>query len=260
MIRTLLVFCFACSSLVSAIFEISHFSEVPNYIDEDCVLLLDIDDTLIVPVQTLGSGAWFDYRLKSFLNEGCDYRTAVEKTLPEWEAIRHLTKMRLVEEETAKVLSDLQEKQVPIMGVTFQGLALATRTVMQLNDLRVDLCKTSPSKEDHCLSVQNHTVIHRQGILFTSGRAKGESFFQLCGKIGMTPKKIVVVDDKLSHLQNFEKETYLRGVEFVGLRYGALDEQCAAFSKEVAEYQFSQSSLKHLISDEEAKMKIDLSK
>jgi len=250
--RSFFILVLFTATLFASIKEIAHFNELASQVNEDTVLLLDIDETLMTPSQMLGSDSWFDYRIKKYQTNGNDLARALEKTLAEWEAIRHLTRMGLVEPEISLVLGELQKKGVQVMGLTIQGLALATRTVLQLGELQIDLTKTAPAKEDFCLSVQGHTVLFRHGILFTSGKSKGEAFFKFCEKMGKLPKRVIAIDDKISHLQNIEKEAVKRGVEFMGLRYGFADAKKAAFSPEIADYQLSHSTLTHLISDQEA--------
>ncbi len=48
---------------------------------------------------------------------------------------------------------------------------------------------------------------------------KGVSLFALCDKIGLTPKRIVFINDKHSHLRDIEVTAEERGVEFIGMRY-----------------------------------------
>ncbi|MBX7066197.1 MAG: DUF2608 domain-containing protein [Parachlamydiales bacterium] len=239
-------------SLFGQIREVAHFHELAEYSDPNTIVLLDIDETLIVPVQMLGSDAWFEYRLKDHQKQW-EFPIALEKTLAEWEAIRHLTKMKLAEAEIDSVLRALQAKKIPIMGVTIQGLALATRTVLQLKEQGIVLAATSPCSQDTCFPVDDHTVLYRQGILFTSGKPKGKSFFQFCDRIGIQPKRLVAIDDKITHLQSIEKEAEKRGVEFIGLRYSYADARLEAFSPEIVEYQLEHSTLTHILSDEEAK-------
>lgn len=252
MIQLVFLLLLTVSRLFPLVLEISNFHQLAEYADPETVFLLDIDDTLIAPTQMLGNDTWFEYRLKQY-QERNDFPLALEKTLAEWEAIRHLSRMELVESETKEIIAWLQTEKIPIMGLTVQGLALATRTVLQLHGQGIDLSLTAPVHEDCCLPVQGHTVLFRQGILFTSGKSKGDSFFKLCEKIGQMPKRIVAVDDKLSHLQNIEKEAAKRGVEFIGLRYGYSDVKKAAFCPAIAEYQLKYSTLTHFVSDEEAK-------
>jgi hypothetical protein len=252
MFRNFFVLLLSATSLFAAVKEVTHFKELASHVELDTMILLDIDETLITAAQMLGGDIWFESRIKKYQEEGDDFPIALERALNEWIAIMHLTRMELVEPEISTVLSQIQNKGISVMGITARGLALATRTVFQLREHQVDLAKTSPRQEDFCFPVQGHTVLYREGILFTSGRSKGEAFFQLCDKLGKTPKRVVAVDDKLSHLQSLEKEALKRGVEFIGLRYGFTDEKKAAFSPEIADYQLNHSTLTHLLSDNEA--------
>jgi hypothetical protein len=228
--------------------EFPSFKGLSEHLTSDTVLLLDIDDTLLITKQMLGCDEWFNIRVK---------KQGLEKALAEWEGIRHLTQMEIVEEGTEKLISALQKKGVRVMGLTTQGLALATRTVHQLQEQGIDLSLTAPSVEDIYLSNKGHGVIFRHGILFTSGTHKGEAFFQLCKQIGYTPKRVVFVNDKASHIAELESAAKSRGVEFLGLRYAYSDQRKAAFSPEIAEIQFTRSSPAYLLSDDEARCILD---
>jgi len=240
------------TSLHAKIIEIQSFKQVVPYVNKDTLLILDIDDTLLIPEQMLGCDEWFMHRLKKWEKEIC-FVDALEKTLAEWEAIRHLTKMEIVESGADKIVQSLQAQGVTVMGLTTQGLALATRTVQQLKSNHFDLAATAPSNEDCFFTLKGHGVLYRNGILFTSGKPKGEALFQCCEKIGYTPKRIVFVNDKESHIADLEGTAQAKGIECIGLRYGYSDAKKAAFSPEIAEFQFTHSSFDRIISDKEAK-------
>jgi hypothetical protein len=214
----------------------------------------------MTPCQMLGNDTWFEYQLNCHREEGMGFSFALEKTVSEWEAIRHLTRMELVELDVDEVLTSLQEQSVALMGVTVQGLALATRTVLQLKDLDISLFRTAPWQNDYCFPVEEHTVLYRQGILFTSGKAKGKTFFQFCENLNLCPKRIVAIDDKGSHLKIFEHEAEKRGVEFVGLRYSGCDARKQAFNRELAEIQWNLSTFAHILSDDEARQVFEKSR
>lgn len=235
------------STVSSDIVETSHFEEIVSYASPDALVLLDIDDTLLVPVQTLGADVWFQYQLQKNKHE----RDPLDKTLAQWEAIRHLTQMRIVEPGTEKVISALQKKNIYIMGLTTQGLALATRTIQQLLDHQIDLSKTAPSDKDHYFN-NGKGVLYRKGVLFTSGTPKGPALRKLLDLIGMSPKKIVFINDKKTHLLDVATAAKELGIEFIGLRYNYSDERVRNFSSELAEVQFYHSNFSHILSDEEA--------
>jgi Protein of unknown function (DUF2608). len=185
------------------------------------------------------------------LEKNKDSPDPLEATLAQWEAIRHLTRMQTVEKDTAQIVEGLQKKMYTVMGLTTQGLALATRTVEQLLDNQIDLSKTAPSKEDIYL-MNGRGVLYRHGIFFTSGTAKGPALEKLLKAMNYRPKKIVFINDKESHLLDVAQSAKKLKLEFVGLRYSYSDERVANFSPELAEIEFQHSTLSHLLSDEEA--------
>ncbi len=247
--RILLVLLCSLSSLYGEIVETPHFSDTLNYTEEGTLLLLDIDDTLLIPVQMLGCDNWFMHQHSKFQSQGA--QDALEKALAQWEAVRHLTEVEIVETGTEQLVARLQKGKCVVMGLTTQGLSLATRTVQQLKSLGIDLSKSAPSSEDHYF-INTHGVLYRQGILFTSGTPKGKALFKLLDQIGYHPKKIVFINDKDSHLKDIEEEAAIRGVPYVGLRYSYSDARKAAFRAEIADIQFKRSSFDRILSDEEA--------
>lgn len=233
------------------IVECEHFKEIYDHIDHETVIVLDIDDTLLVPSQMLGCDEWFMSRLAHH-KASLPSKQALEAALAEWEGLRHLTHMILVEPNTSKIIADLQSQNYCVMGLTTQGLALATRTSLQLQEHGINLSLTAPTQEDHYFSINHHGVLFRNGILFTSGQSKAGSFEALCQASKLAPKKIVFINDKETHLKDLEEYALKHGAAFTGLRYGYSDFRKKAYSDVVANYQFQNSSFEHIMSDEDA--------
>lgn len=238
--------------LCGKIMEVANFKELAGSITPSTLLIVDIDDTLLVPEQTIGSDVWFMHRWKDHQAAGLSHDDAKERALAEWEAVRHLTKMRLVEEGSGKVIADLQDKELPIMGLTSQGMALATRTVMHLKSVGIDLSITAPAGEDVLVISSHHSVLYRKGILFTSGSPKGAALTKFFEQIGCHPQRIVFIDDREANLKDVEAAAEAMGIEFIGLRYSHEDKRIASFSKEVGDIQWNNSTFGHLLSDAEA--------
>jgi hypothetical protein len=251
---TFALFLLLISCAFGKISEVTHFKELAEYVDGKTLILLDIDDTLLIPCQMVGSDEWFGARWNHWQEKGLSFSEALEKTLAEWEGIRHLTRMHIVEPETDRIIKHLQDSGHCVMGLTTQGLALATRTYLQLQEQSIDLTRSSPCPEDCYFTLRQHGVLYRHGILFTSGTHKGEALFRFCESIDFSPERIVFINDKASHLKEIEGIAEKRGVEFVGLRYAYSDLKKRAFDLKVADYQFRHSTLDRLLSDEEAKM------
>ncbi len=248
-----LVICTFISSLYSEIVETAHFSELAQVATDETLVICDIDDTLFIPTQTLGSDVWFYYRLQQYTAQGWTPENALEKALAEWESVRHVTNVKLVEHGTEKVVKSIQEKGITVIGLTTQGLALATRTKQQLASLGIDLLTTAPSREDYYFLNEYHGVLYRHGILFTSGTPKGPALLMLLNHIGYRPKKVIFINDKESHLLDVAQSLEKEGIPFLGMRmrYNYSDERVAAFNKELADFQFSNSSFERILSDEE---------
>ena len=73
----------------------------------------------------------------------------------------------------------------------------------------------------------------------------------MCETLGYTPKTIIFINDKASHLKEIEVAAEEKGIPFIGLRYGYSDERKALFQAEIADHQFMHSSYHELLSDEE---------
>lgn len=237
--------------LQAQIIETYHFTEILPYITKDCLVILDIDDTLLVPKQMLGCDEWFCYRYKTYQQKGLSASEALEKSLAEWESLRHIIEMQLVEPNTDQIIASLQKQGYALMGLTTQGLALATRTSLQLQQLGIDLSLTAPFPTDHYVNFHGHSTLFRKGILFTSGTHKGKVLFQFLQDLSYHPFKILFLNDKLSHLKEVEEIVEAQGIEFFGFRYGYSDAKKQAFDPEIAELQYQLSSFTHILSDEE---------
>lgn len=247
---------FLCAWVSGEIIETPHFSEITQYVTPKTVVVLDVDDTLLVPVQTLGSDVWFLSRVKMHEKAGDALSIAFAKALAEWQAIRHLTKMKIVEEGTDKVIANLQRQNHVVMGLTTQGLALATRTIEQLRAVGIDLTKTTPSKEDCYFHNVTQGVLFRNGLLFTAGSAKGVALMRLFDTINYHPEHIIFINDKATHLKDVEETVVARGIRFTGLRYSHEDKRVASFRLEIADVQWNASSFAHILSDEEAEARL----
>ena len=235
--------------LRAQIIEIMNLQEVYQYLDSQTLVVLDIDNTLIEPVQELGSNQWFENRIKEYISYGMDKGDALEKALREWTAIQSITKVKTVEPETTRIVKDLQEKGHTVIGLTTRGLGISTCTVQQLESVKIDLTTTSPTNEE-LFFMNERGVLFRGGILFTAATHKGLALKKFLETIGFQPGSVLFINDKRSHLMPVEQVCNEDQIPFKGLRYGYLDEKVKNFRKQIAEVQFY--FFGHILSDEAA--------
>jgi hypothetical protein len=238
-----------CTILFSEIYEIKQIHEIHIHLHQDQLVIFDIDNTLMEPIQQLGSDQWFRYRIKEHQNKGMDYASALERTLPEWTAIQNITRVKPVEQNTAKCVHELQTKKYSVMGLTTRGLGIATRTVEQLMTIGIDLSITAPATEEKFF-MNDGGVLFRKGILFTAGTHKGKALKKFLNLIKFQPKSMLFINDKMENLKEVEMMCTEEHIPFTGLRYGFLDEKIKKFRKDLVDVQFDHFG--HILSDEAA--------
>jgi hypothetical protein len=238
-----------CHYLSAEIIDIVTFEQVNTYLIPEALIILDIDNTLMEPQQELGSDQWFYHRIECYKLEGLPKDAALDKALSEWTAIQSITKVKAVEPYIPTFVSSLQEDTLTVMGLTTRGLGLATRTIEQLKTLDIQLAKTAPSKEETFFTT-TQGILYREGVLFTAGSNKGQALFKLLDQIEYHPEAIIFVNDKATHLRDVELACIDKGIPFLGLRYGFLDQKVKNFRQDLADKQLEHFG--HILSNEEA--------
>ncbi len=234
---SILIFLSLFSLLYAETIEIRYISEISQHIQPKDLVIFDIDNTIMEPAQGLGSDQWFRHRVERYEKTGLSHIDAMEKVLPEWMAMQCLSPVKLVEPHTAALIKDLQDKGHTVIGLTTRELGFSTQSIRQLRSLNVHLEKTALTKEE--IFFQNtHACLFRQGILFTANTHKGYALKRLLKELKYTPKAVVFINDKASHLKDVEEYCREGKIPFKGLRYGFLDEKVKNFQGDFADQQF----------------------
>lgn len=84
-------------SLSAEIHEILNINQLKSFIEEDTLILFDIDNTIMEPIQELCTDQWFCSQRKVYEEQGMILSEALEKALEEWISVLHVTKVRPVE-------------------------------------------------------------------------------------------------------------------------------------------------------------------
>ncbi len=248
--KGLLCLClFAVPFLSATIIESKTIQDVEKYRSEGTLIIYDLDNTLIEPVQLLGSDQWFYYRLNQLIEKLSDKEKALRKALSEWIAAQTVSKIKIVEEGTAEMIASQQAEGVKLMGLTTRDGLMAHCTLLQLEDLGIDLAKGTFQKENLYFDSEK-TNFFTGGVLFTSGSHKGRALRKFLALVGYEPKRVLFINDKYQNLKEVADVCYEEGIEFLGLRYGYLDQKIAQFNADIAEIQGL--NFGYILSDEEA--------
>jgi hypothetical protein len=226
------------SSIWGEIYEIKSVSEIllPKEAEKTLVVF-DIDNTLIKLNQELGSDSWFYHRFHELVSKGMQEHQALQKAIHEFNAIQNLSKYELVERAFIDLFAQLDERQFNYMGLTIRGFDLSCRTIHQLHDIGIEfdsgLMDSAP-----CFIDNKSYLFWMGGVVFTFGKNKGEAICKFLDTISKDFDHVIVVDDKLHHLQAIESHLAKNGIRMTGYRYGFLDHEVAQFCPVKASEQF----------------------
>lgn len=257
--------CFVFTQLHAKIIEsptLQQFEEVISTLDADALVLLDVDETLVVPKDCiLKSGAnnyWnqytqeaqqgFRFHFRNLRNIGDkDYWTGQLWSKMEYEAVNP---------KIADSIAYLQSKHIRTIAFTACPIG-ACSIVASIEDWRIrhlkknqfDFSSAFPEFPKLELKIQGDPLsrfydlqrfaLFKEGVLFCNGNHKGPALSAFLAAIKWKPSKIVFLDDRLDFLQSVEKALQKEGIEFIGLHYTEASSLPCVVNEAVAKFQVS---------------------
>ncbi len=235
----MLVLLFSISAHATIVEHI-EFASILNYIkQEDChkntVVILDIDNTIGIqghPFQMFGGDMWVNYEISKLIKDGLHPQEATAKILPLYFKLTHCVDLKPVEATTVDTIKQLQALGVTVIACTIRSVEISDRTIEQLKAIGVDLEHSALGYDE----LLNHDpyFCYKNGIIFCCGGDKGITLQHILKHFEHTPTKVIVVDDKEKYLHQIKRVLH-PDVEFIGIRYGHLDEKVANFDAALAE-------------------------
>jgi hypothetical protein len=237
--------------------EVSSIEELEQHVDDKTLVILDIDNTLMRPTQTLGSDEWFCDYYQKCLAACRDSKQARLQAVDLWHQIERLSDYQTMEKNTAAAVTRLQDKNLPVMALTTRSMDITDATFRQLAMCGIDLKKCAPIHENFWVPGIDQ-VLWKDGVLFSTGRHKGQVLQAFLDHTHLHPTRIVFINDKLAHLKEVESACDVRGIEFLGLRYSGADSYVANYRRDLGDVQLK--VFQKLLSDQEAQILLDQQK
>lgn len=227
------------NSSLTKIIESNTVTEIKNHIGSDLehtLVIFDIDNTLAAPKLEIGSDQWVNYLVAEKMKQGLDMQQAFNAILPTYFHVQFKIAMHPVEDITPKLINELQAQGISVIAITARSIFIASRTLDQLDDMRVELGIKDHKNELHL----NMPIpcIYMEGVIFSGNNDKGLVLIELLNSIAFKPTKIILIDDKLKNITSVEYAAQKCGIEFVGIRYGRCDERVAHFNPEKAQTEY----------------------
>jgi len=228
---------FASVTATAEIHEIKSMKEITSYITPQTLLVFDLDNTVVEPVQTLGSDQWFEYMVQGFEKSGLTKDVAVQKSIIFWNEIAHHTKIRPVEAITPFIIRQAQAAGIPVLGLTARHATSAGETERQLASIGVNF-KLRPVYSLPLPGSNLESAFYRNGIMYVGPTlTKGAALAQLFNQLRLRPGRVVFVDDKVKHTQTVDASLTALGIENHEFRYGAADARVSSFNSKIADFQ-----------------------
>lgn len=222
----------------ACIVEHHHFVAINDYLcpedfNNKTIIVLDIDNTIAQPARLIGSEEWVVHMMNTFAPLHLDTQTRFNSIAPLYYDVIHAVDFIPVEAITLDIIAQLQQSGVIVIGLTARSFEIMDRTIEQLYDIGIDLSHASLWREDiwHDCHL---TYCHKGGIIFCNGNDKGKVLTAVFDRLGYCPCKIIAVDDKERHLKAIAKAID-PCIEFIGIRYGNLDEKVRNFDSAAAD-------------------------
>lgn len=233
------------------IYEHSEFVSVFNYLTEkdyhkNTVVILDIDNTIAIqghPFQMFGGDMWASYEITKLVDEGYTFKDALAQILPFYFKLTHHVEVKPVEPNTPQIIKQLQDAGITVIACTVRSIQISDRTVAQLKAIGIDLAHSAFGYGE--ILAHDFSYCYKDGVIFCSSFCPQDSLFFTDSNKGTvlkyilehfehTPTKVIVIDDREKYLHQI-KSVLHPDVEFIGIRYGHLDEKVANFDPALAE-------------------------
>ena len=228
----------------ATVIESNRYADVLAYMNAETLLVTDLDNTVIRPIQTIGSDQWGVHIMNKLRAAGVEEHLVVDAGVAMFSAVQMKSQVKLVESSTADVLKQARSKGAQILGLTARPLYLSERTLDQLQS--VGFPKALPESFEVARGAK-----YVNGIVFVGESNKGEILKQVLKDRAQYKhvRRVVFIDDKPRHAQNVDKALLDSSYEVISIRYGAADAWVQSYDQKKADEEwktFIESDICHI--------------
>jgi hypothetical protein len=238
-----------------SILETKNFADIDQYVDDDTLVILDIDNTISETGHgeersLLGSDQWFYAHMQREITKGLDARTALMNTAKLYNAVHEVATVKPVEPVTPGIIKSWQMHGKDVLALTTRGGGIEQATLRQLSSIEVSFDVGKFKDHDFALS-QGAKSLALKGVVFCGGRNKGECLEEYLKVIDYKPKKIVFVDDKYKNIEEVKALCDRLNIPFLGVYYTHLADK---LDVDLAIADIQAAKMSSLLTDEEARV------
>lgn len=201
------------------IIETESVDEIAKHVTQDAIVLVDCDNTLWQSSTSWGHGQWFDALVAENIAKGMErYRANIEAWC-DWHEAQWAIGVQAVDKKLIQALNVWSKKGHLVLALTARSAHNRTDTLAKLKEVGVHLTSVQTMiLEGHSLKGD---VLVTGGCIFAhdSRNTKSMAFDALSRKLGLQPKRLILIDDSRRHVEDMERYCQLQKIEFVGIVY-----------------------------------------
>jgi acid phosphatase class B len=204
------------------VININSITEVLTHLKEGDAVYFDIDDTILTSLDFVGSEVSQEL-LWEELSKKFDPATAEMLGFLYWQAAQKFNAVILVEEIAITVHAEIKKRGHSIQYVTAREASLREITYQQLEKIKWPLFrkvkKTKKTKKENRLQKVVDDFMIDHDFIFCGEVQKYKGILAHLKQQGHSPKRIVLIDDRLSHLTLAAEHFRKAKMAFLGLFY-----------------------------------------
>ncbi|MDP1879486.1 MAG: DUF2608 domain-containing protein [Parachlamydiaceae bacterium] len=241
------------SSKLNKIIESDSILSILDHVNEDTFVFSDLDNTLIESENHLGSAQWGDYLYDLYFDPNRPVEDADSLEAEKWCEVQPLINIRHVDPQTPELIRRLHENKIPLIGLTARRPEEIHFTLEQLNSLQITLSRHFFNNDylDDASQPRKRIIFHHGVIYCTPINQKSYGLKLFLEKAKCNPKKIIFIDDKLSHVEDVALFAKEQGIDYVGIRFSGADPRVKTFCPNIVKVQYEH--LPKILSNDEAK-------
>lgn len=209
------------------------------YGNDEVLVVLDIDNTLLAMEQDLGSDQWYYWQKTLAKDDPCSGKL-VNGRFAVQGAVFFASAMRPTQPDAAEQVKRMQGAGLKVIAVTSRGTDYRLQTFRELrrNGFSFWSSALSPQQgfpEDFVPQGGERPARYEEGVFLTSGQDKGDMINALLAKTGTAPPGVIIMaDDKQSNLDAVMRAFAGSATAVHAWRYSREDNSVAAFDAQEA--------------------------
>lgn len=229
------------SSALGIVKEIKAIEEAREYVfgKPHTIVCFDVDSTLLTTKNDgPGSLAWGSALMRYAIAHGVDVRGPLwhefyEAGLKVYAYVHHSQQVEFtyIESETVTLVNKLQDKRIPALVLTARPHDWYEDTVRELMGAGFDFSKSVFGQTQIYLDLPFGKALLAHGMLLAGSNTKASVLGRFLEISNYCAQRVVCIDDERKPLEELDALFASRpDIEFIGLRYGFLDEKVRTFT------------------------------